>query len=120
MGIWAGGEELAMRDLLIHIFASVLYDFRSFKVRKKALCAEYLFGRYAKDLPVREIAEVFLNRVKEKELVENDMSINRMICALIVQYKRLQQGRLIDEDRPVYFISDEGERLKDLAEDLAA
>ena len=119
MGIWVGGEELAMRDLLIHIFASALYDFRHFTGHKKTLCTEYLFEKYAENIPVREIATIFLQRVKEKEIVENDMSINRMICALIVQYKRLQQGRLITEERPVYFISDEGERLKELAGNLA-
>lgn len=66
-----------------------------------------------------EIANVFLELMKEQNFLENDMSINRMICSLLIQYKRLIQKKSIDNAQPVYFISDEGERLKELSARLA-
>jgi mannitol operon transcriptional antiterminator len=118
-GIWAGGTEQSIRDMLIHIFSSILYNFTDIEKYKKSVCVEYLFGQYTTNIPVPEIANVFLGLMKEQNFLENDMSINRMICSLLIQYKRLVQKKCIDNAQPVYFISDEGERLKELSARLA-
>ncbi len=120
LGIWAQGKEQDIRDMLIHIFSKYLYDFRKFNAKKEYFWGiQKVFCQYTAKLPVQKTAIHFLNIIKEKNIVENDTSTNRMICALIVQIKRLQQNHLIPEGQPIDFLSDEGEQLKELSRTIA-
>lgn len=120
LGIWVEGDEQAKRDMLIHIFAKGSYDFR----QQDVFCSDSshqarLFHGYTKELPLREVAGFFLQTMKKRKAVENDQSLNRMICAILVQIRRIRQGHLVSPDREVDFPSSEGERLRDLARELA-
>ena len=121
LGIWAHGGEQETRDMLIHIFAKAGYDFRKFyEIDEKEIQSEQRsFREYAIRLPVDGIAASFLNIMHQNGSLENDTSVNRMICALVVQLKRLQQGHRIFHCKQVDVISNEGERMRRLAEEIA-
>lgn len=119
-GIWAHGDEQSCRDMLIHIFNQASYDFRAFAGREgQHPAGQELFRSYAEGIPVRQIAAFFLDLMGQRGILENDSSMNRMICALTVQFKRLQQGRTMSYQAPLGFLSDEGEQLKRLAGEIA-
>lgn len=120
-GIWAYGSEQDIRDMFIHIFAKYTYDFRKFEPRAAVpFDMQKIFCQYAAKIPVQQIAMFFLNIVRQKGILENNMSINRMICALVVQLKRLQYGHRISSTKNVDFLSDEGEWLEKLSNEIAA
>ncbi|SFT75951.1 Transcriptional antiterminator [Selenomonas sp. GACV-9] len=120
LGIWAHGDEQACRDMLIHIFNRASYDFRGhFDFDGPCPAGQELFRDYVQDLPVEQIAHFFLELMERRGLLENDSSANRMICALLVQFKRLQQGHDMSYQAPLGFLSDEGEQLKRLAGEIA-
>ena len=121
LGIWAHGGEQETRDMLIHIFAKAGYDFRKFsRLDDRDIPLEQKpFREYAAHLPVEGMAEFFLDIMRKHEILENDASANRMICALVVQLKRLRQGHRIFQSKQVDFLSDEGERMRGLAEEIA-
>jgi transcriptional antiterminator/mannitol/fructose-specific phosphotransferase system IIA component (Ntr-type) len=120
LGIWAHGDEQACRDMLIHIFNRASYDFRGhFDMAAPCPAGQELFRDYVQDLPVEQIAHSFLELMEQRGILENDSSANRMICALLVQFKRLQQGHDMSYQAPLGFLSDEGEQLKRLAGEIA-
>ena len=119
-GIWAKGTEIDIRDTLIHVFARHMYDFRHFESPAEPIHSkEASFRKYAVNLPVQDIATVFLQFMKDSELDGNDASVNRMIVALVVQLKRLKERRYIHRGRRVDFLSDEGLYLERAATALA-
>ena len=120
LGIWAHGDEQSCRDMLIHIFNRASYDFRTIEETAAPCPAEQeLFRLYIQDLPVQRIASFFLSFMGKRGILENDSSTNRMICALVVQFKRLKQGKAMAYQAPLGFLSDEGEQLKRLAGEIA-
>ncbi len=122
LGIWAHGGEQEMRDMLIHIFARAEYDFRKFSslAGTEMTTAQKPFCDYAESLPVEGIVRFFLNFMAEREVAASDASANRMICALAVQLQRLRQGHRSFQMKQVEFLSNEGERMQELAEEIAA
>ena len=119
-GIRAGGDEMDVRDALIHIFASGTYNFRAFSPETgRGFRPEQLFCRYSRGIPVQRIAACFLGFVAENGLSVSDLSINRMVIALAVQMRRLQEGHLLTGQRRMSFISDEGVFMGRMAEKLA-
>jgi transcriptional antiterminator/mannitol/fructose-specific phosphotransferase system IIA component (Ntr-type) len=120
LGIWAEGDEQSVRDMLIHIFAKKLHDFKNFPVRKDADEISALLREYSANLPVKDIAEFFLALMRKNKIMDNDTSMNRMICALLVQLKRLQQACSIEDRSKVEFVSDEGESLRQLSQEIAS
>lgn len=115
-GIAATGGEQELRDMLIHIFAKEEHDFRHFD---RTDAASSPFRRYVHDLPMAEIAAFFLDLLGRHGVLGSDLSINRMICALAVQIQRLREGHQITEERPVDFLSNEGEATESLAAEIA-
>lgn len=96
LGLWVEGSEEAIRNLLIHIFASCLHDFGATDICGDDSSYEViLFREYAKELPVKEIAKFFIRLVNENKLPCYDFSINHMVLALIVQLKRLNMNKKI-------------------------
>lgn len=118
-GISATGGEQEIRDMLIHIFAKEEHDFRHFD-RADGAEADSPFRRYAEALPMAEIAAFFLDLLRRHGVLGSDLSINRMICALAVQLRRLREGHAITEERPVDFLSNEGEATEGLAAKIAS
>ena len=110
-GIRAEGEELAVRDTLIHIFASDVYNFRDFAQAEEFDILQKTFRQYSKDVPVQEIADIFFEFVKQNGLHGTDMSMNRMVVALAVQLKRIRQGHIISKLKKMTFMSEEGHNL---------
>lgn len=120
-GIAAEGGEQEIRDMLIHIFAKEEHDFRRFD-GGSALpedAEETPFRCYAAGLPMAKIADFFLALLRRRGALGNDMSINRMLCALAVQLRRLREGHRIREERAVDFLSNEGETTERLAAEIA-
>lgn len=96
LGLWVEGSEEAIRNLLIHIFATCLHDFGATDICGDDSSYEViLFREYAKGLPVKEIAKFFIGLVNENKLPCYDFSINHMVLALIVQLKRLNMNKKI-------------------------
>ncbi|SEI98322.1 Transcriptional antiterminator [Propionispira arboris] len=120
LGIWAEGDEQSVRDMLIHIFAKRLHDFKNFPVREDTDEISALFKEYSINLPVKDIAEFFLALMRKNKIMDNDTSMNRMICALLVQFKRLQQACGIEDRGKVEFVSDEGMALRQLSQEIAS
>ena len=119
-GIWAHGEEQDVRDMLIHIFAKSNYDFRQYvKKSEQFMGMQRVFAQYAEGIPVQDIVEFFLNFLHQKGVIENDETANRMICALVVQAKRLKQGHKIEQENKIEFLSDEGEQLEQISKEIA-
>lgn len=121
-GIWASGGEQDIRDMLIHIFAKETYDFRKFSETdgKNISPAQRPFWKYSAGLPAGGIAKFFIGVMEKHQILDNDDAANRMICALIVQLKRLRQKNGISQSAKVEFLSDEGERMKNFAAEIAA
>lgn len=121
LGIWANGGEQEIRDMLIHIFAKSVYDFRQFlKTSAQEVSPQQKsFYDYAAGLPVTGVAKFFLEIMESHKILDNDESANRMICALVVQLKRLQQGHRIFQSKQVEFLSDEGEHMKNFSAEIA-
>jgi transcriptional antiterminator/mannitol/fructose-specific phosphotransferase system IIA component (Ntr-type) len=96
LGLWVEGCEEAIRNLLIHIFATCLHDFGATDICGDDASYEViLFREYAKELPVKEIAKFFIGLVNENKLPCYDFSINHMVLAFIVQLKRLNMNKKI-------------------------
>lgn len=120
LGIWAQGDEQDIRDMLIHVFAKSVYDFRQYDGKHKQFIGmQQMFCRYAAKIPVQKIAEFFLECLRENGVIENDVPANRMICALVVQTKRLQQGYAIEQENQIDFLSDEGAELERISQEIA-
>lgn len=120
LGVWAKGDEMAIRDTLVHIFSSGTYDFRNFlEGSDKSNQVEQMFREYSHNLPVQGIANCFLEFVSEKELSGTDLSMNRMVIALVVQMKRIQEHNLLKDVKKMSFLSDEGVFLSEQATALA-
>ena len=120
VGIWAEGPEQNVRDMFIHIFAKADYDFRQYEQDSgKDSLSQQPFRFYGEDIPVAEIASRFIAVMKKHGVLENDASTNRMVCALVVQVKRLRQGMISPAGRAIEFLSDEGEAMKSLAMEIA-
>lgn len=120
LGIWAQGDEQDIRDMLIHVFAKSVYDFRQYDGKHKQFIGmQQMFCRYAAEIPVQKIAEFFLECLRENGVIENDVPANRMICALVVQTKRLQQGYAIEQENQIDFLSDEGAELERISQEIA-
>lgn len=118
-GIRAEGDELAIRDTLIHIFASDVYNFRDFAQAEEFDILQKTFRQYSKDVPVQEIADIFFEFVKQNGLHGTDMSMNRMVVALAVQLKRIRQGHIISKLKKMTFMSEEGHNLGVMSVGLA-
>lgn len=123
-GIRAEGDELSIRDTLIHIFASDVYNFRNFAQADELDILQRPFRHYSKDVQVQKIADIFFDFVAQNRLHGTDMSMNRMVVALAVQLKRIRQGHIISNFDKMTFMSEEGHNLGllsvGLAERLAA
>lgn len=94
LGLWIEGGETMRRKLLIDIFSQCLHDFgetelRGAKTSYEAVC----FQTYTNGLPVKEIADYFIELAGRRRLSCYDYSINYMIVALAVQLKRLNDGK---------------------------
>lgn len=122
LGIWADGGEQEIRDMLIHLFAKAEYDFRRFSElsAEDAPPAQQLFHRYAEALPVAKVADFLIGIMRKWEILENDAALNRMVCALIVQLKRLRTGNSVMLTTEVGLLSEEGRRMRALAEEISA
>lgn len=121
LGIWAEGGEQEIRDMLIHIFAKSIYDFRQYDEKCKGFIGmQRVFAKYAEGVPVQAIAAFFLEFMRTSGIQENDVPTNRMICALVVQIKRLQQGHPIQRENQIDFLPGEGEELEHAAGCIAA
>ncbi len=122
LGIWAHGAEQETRDMLIHIFAKAAYDFRKYSLceDKDIPVSQEPFREYAVNLPVEGIAGIFLDILRRREILENDAAANRMICALAVQLQRLRQGHRILHSKQIEFLSNEGDGMMQLAEDISS
>lgn len=118
-GIRADGEELAIRDTLIHILASDVYNFRNFSQTEELDILQNSFRLYSREMPVQEIADIFFDFVEKNGLHGTDMSMNRMVVALVVQLKRIRQGYRISNGNKMTFMSEEGHNLELLSVDLA-
>lgn len=121
-GIWIDGAEQDIRDMIVHIFAKDSYDFRLFEERQdKMQGRRHLFYGYMRGLPVKNVAEIFLDQLHRSDVNASGEAVNRMVLALLVQLKRLRQGKDMQrQDSSVHFVSDEGESLKGLAKDIAS
>lgn len=120
LGVWAEGGEMAIRDTLIHIFAFGTYDFRDFSSNDfKENQPGNLFSQYSVDIPVQDIATCFLDFAEENKLSGNDLAMNRMIIALVVQLRRIREGKILCDLKKMSFLSDEGVSLERIAEALA-
>lgn len=121
-GIWAEGGEQETRDMLIHIFAKGNHDFKHYATETPEECsyAYKAFRQFSSNLPVKELAAAFLALMKRWGILENDDSVNRMICALVVQLARLHTGHFIDQMSGISFLSDEGNAVKELAGEIAS
>lgn len=118
-GIRADGEELAIRDTLIHIFASDVYNFRNFSQTEELDILQNSFRLYSREMPVQEIADIFFDFVEKNGLHGTDMSMNRMVVSLVVQLKRIRQGYRISNWNKMNFMSEEGHNLELLSVGLA-
>lgn len=118
-GIRADGEELAIRDTLIHIFASDVYNFRNFSQTEELDILQKPFRLYSREMPVQEMADIFFDFVEKNGLHGTDMSMNRMVVALVVQLKRIRQGFRISNCNKMTFMSEEGHNLELLSVGLA-
>lgn len=118
-GIRADGEELAIRDTLIHIFASDVYNFRNFSQTEELDILQNSFRLYSREIPVQEIADIFFDFVEKNGLHGTDMSMNRMVVSLVVQLKRIRQGYRISNWNKMNFMSEEGHNLELLSVGLA-
>ncbi len=126
VGIWAEGGEQEIRDMLIHIFAKGEHNFKQYStvVPENASHAFRAFHAYAENLPVEAVAKALVARLRQWGVLENDDAVRRMVCALVVELRRLRTGHGITSASAVTFLSDEGsgvERLAgEIAEDLSA
>lgn len=92
-GIWLSGSELAIRDVLIHIFSHEIYNFRTFSHEERFATENgKLFKLYAGDMDIAGIADSFLQMAEEYNLSGSDVGINRMVVALAVQHRRMESG----------------------------
>ena len=111
LGIGAHGEELALRDALIHVFARPIYDFLHFHKVSSYPKQEKPLRMYAENMPVEEIAHTFIDFAQRNSLHGDDVAMNRMLVALIVQIKRIQSGHQVlgvkenAEKLPLYSIT---------------
>jgi transcriptional antiterminator/mannitol/fructose-specific phosphotransferase system IIA component (Ntr-type) len=119
-GVRVGGSEQDIRDMYIHIFARAEYDFRAGVTAGEILPEQQPFYDYTQALPLQEMAADLIGLLNKYGILGNDMSTNRMICALAVQLRRLQQGYRLRQQRQVEFLGNEGEALKALAKEIAA
>ena len=120
LGIWLHGTEQVVRDMLIHIFSRAAYDFRRFNAEAAAKIFEQeLFCKFSQDLPVAEIARYFLRLMREREILENDMSTNRMICALVVALKRISIGKTMPLDKEFSELKQEVAATEGFAREIA-
>ena len=106
--------------MYIHIFARAEYDFRAGVTAGEILPEQQPFYDYTQALPLQEMAADLIGLLNKYGILGNDMSTNRMICALAVQLRRLQQGYRLRQQRQVEFLGNEGEALKALAKEIAA
>lgn len=96
-GIWIAGEELSIRDALIHIFARPLYDFRRFsQVGTAEGQSGCLFRLYVDALDTEHIAKTFFSIAAKHGLTGSDAGLNRMLVTLCVFLLRIRQGHRID------------------------
>lgn len=119
-GIKVGGKEQDIRDMYIHIFARAEYDFRADSKNGEIQQEQAAFYEYAKDLPLQALAADLIGLLNKYGILGNDASTNRMICALAVQLRRLQQGFRVRQQRQVEFLGSEGEGLTALSAEIAA
>lgn len=121
-GIWAEGGEQAVRDMLIHIFAKGEHDFKHYttKLSEEDAYLRKAFRCFSEALPVKELATAFLALMKRWGILENDDSVSRMICALVVQLERLRAGHAIGKPSGISFLSDEGSAVQRLAEEVSS
>lgn len=122
LGIWADGEEQMLRDMWIHIFARKIRDFRaeSFRLAMQNEKNKDPFFIYAQNLPLPEIAQKFLALMKQEQVIASDAALNRMICALVVAVRRLQEGHALQAQMPTSFITSEGKDIITLARVIAS
>lgn len=122
LGIWVEGEEQALRDMWIHIFARKIRDFRaeSFRLAMQNEKTKDAFLSYAKNLPLLEIAQNFLTLMNQEHIFASDAALNRMICALTVAVCRLQEGHNLQAQIPTSFITSEGKEIIALARMIAS
>lgn len=120
-GIWAEGGEQETRDMIIHIFAKNEHNFKFYKNTSsdEDLFLHREFRRFSANIPIREMSAAFLALMKRWGVLENDDAVSRMICALVVQLVRLQQGHVIQETAKVSFLLDEGQEIERLADEIA-
>lgn len=94
LGLWIEGREEEIRKALVEIFASSVHDFSSMDISEEGCAYEAeLFHEYAKEIPVKEIAEFFIKVIEENHLPYNDFSINYMVISLSVQLQRLHMEK---------------------------
>lgn len=95
-GLWIEGNEEDIRNVLIYIFSACLHDFSMAAIDSEDSSYEtVLFKEYTAELPVKEIAGLFMELINENKLACYDFSINHMVVALLVQLKRLEEGQML-------------------------
>lgn len=122
-GVWVAGEELAIRDALIHIFSRPLYDFRKFSDDGDVEGQSgRLFRMYVGDLDVERLSEEFFRMVSEVSLTGSDADLNRMLVAFVIFLLRIRQGHIIEglPTREKEAPQDAAPGLQSTAEKLAA
>ncbi|VBB09717.1 phosphotransferase system eiib component type 2/3 [Lucifera butyrica] len=95
LGLWSEGDEKSIRKILVDIFSTRIYGFGATNIRENYIFETELFHEYTRELPVKEIANTFINIIEKNNLPYNDFSINYMVLSLIVQLKRLNNGKYI-------------------------
>ena len=118
VGIWAEGDEQNVRDALIHVLARTSYDFRKYGEMQLMSFQDRLLAWYVGELPVRELADLLLTHLTDDVHFGSDTAVNRMVCALIVQVKRLNQGHRLPQESNEPFATGEGDALLTLAQKL--
>lgn len=114
-----GGEE-DIRRLLIDIFSNCLYDFGEAEIRRENSSYEAVcFREYVHGMPMKEIAEYFIALMGRKKLACYDFSVNTMVVALIVQLKRLSEGRTSEGVKTTGVPAGQDFLLSSLAEEIA-
>lgn len=97
-GIWADGSELAIRDMLIHIFSKGQYNFRDFSYRLgNESGQQQFFYEFVNAMPIQHIADNFLD-FAEGNFKGSDASMNRMIIAIAVALKRIEDGHIFPKN----------------------
>lgn len=94
LGLWIEGREEEIRKVLVEVFSSNIHDFSSMDSSEEGCAYEAeLFHEYTKEIPVKEIAQLFIKIIEENHLPYNDFSINYMVISLSVQLQRLKIGK---------------------------